>query len=114
MYERGKITTHEGAWMHGTDGARYGLIMPAQPRVGFKHYQEIAPGVAMDRAEIVSVSETYKTPAGTFKDCLQVDETTPLEPGDHSLKIYAPGIGLIKDGKTLLVQYGAVKSGKKE
>lgn len=113
MYRDGKITTHEGAWMHGSDGARYGLIMPAEPRVGMKHYQEIAPEVAMDRAEIISVREKYKTPAGSFKDCLKVDETSPLEPGEHSLKIYAPGIGLVKDGATKLVKHGFVKEGKK-
>lgn len=114
MYEDGKITTHEGAWLHGTDGARYGLIMPANPRVGFKHYQEIAPEAAMDRAEIVSVSETFRSPAGKFEDCLEVDETTPLEPGEHSLKIYAPDVGLVKDGPTKLVEYGFVKAGKRK
>lgn len=114
MYENGKVTSHDGAWLAGTDGAQYGLIMPAEPRLGFKHYQEIAPEVAMDRAEIVGVSETFKTPAGTFKDCLQVDETTPIEPGEHSLKVYAPGVGLVKDGAAKLVQYGFVKAGKKK
>jgi polyhydroxyalkanoate synthesis regulator protein len=115
MYERGKVTTHEGAWLSGVDGARYGLIMPAKPQVGFKHYQEIAPDMAMDRAEIVSVSETFESPAGKFTDCLQVDETTPLEPGEHSIKVYAPGVGLVKDGGTMAVEYGFVKkSGKKK
>lgn len=113
MYEDGQVTTHEGAWQAGSDGARYGLIMPAKPAVGFKHYQEIAPDVAMDRAEIASLIETFRTPAGTFKGCLKVDETTPLEPGDHSIKLYAPEVGLVKDGAAKLVEYGFIKSDKK-
>ncbi|OGH61084.1 MAG: hypothetical protein A3G34_11915 [Candidatus Lindowbacteria bacterium RIFCSPLOWO2_12_FULL_62_27] len=112
MYKGGKVTGHEGAWLHGSEGARYGLIMPAKPGVGFKHYQEIAPDAAMDRAEIISVNETLKTPAGTFEGCLKVDETTPLEPGEHSIKLYAPEVGLVKDGATKLVEYGFVKGGK--
>ena len=71
-----------------------------------RYYQEIAPGDAMDRAEIVSVSETVKTPAGEFKNCLKVEETTPLEPGNIGYKYYAPGIGIIQDGKLKLVKYG--------
>ncbi len=114
MYNDGNITGHGGAWLHGSDGARYGLIMPAKPRVGYKHYQEIAPGVAMDRAEIVSLTTVFKTPAGAFQDCLKVDETTPLEPGEHSIKVYAPDIGLVKDGPTKLARHGFVKGGKKK
>ncbi|MBI4178398.1 hypothetical protein HY522_03110 [bacterium] len=113
MYEDGKVSGHGGAWLAGIDGARYGLLMPGAPKVGYKHYQEIAPEVAMDRAEIVSVSETFKTPAGTFKDCLKVAETSPLEPGHPEHKFYAPGIGLIRDGGLKLVRHGPVKEEEK-
>ena len=71
-------------------------MIPGKPTVGQAFYQEIAPKVAMDRAEIVSTSETVKTPAGTFQNCVHLRETTPLE-RDVSHKYYAPGIGLIKD-----------------
>jgi hypothetical protein len=63
----------------------------------------------MDRAEIISISETKQTPAGKFTNCLETEETTPIEPGEKEYKIYAPGIGLIKDGKLLLVNYGYEK-----
>ena len=59
----------------------------------------------MDRAEIVSVSETLKTPAGEFKNCVKTKETTPLEKGTE-YKLYAPGVGLVKDGDLHLVKYG--------
>jgi hypothetical protein len=110
FYEDGKVVGHEGAWVAGAQGARYGLMIPAIPLVGAKFYQEIAPKVAEDRAEIVSVRAMVETPAGTFKDCVKVKETTPLEPDVVEYKYYAPGIGLVADDKLELVQYGFLKS----
>lgn len=95
-----------GAWAHGERGARFGLMIPGVPLLGARYYQEIAPEVAMDRAEIVGTAETLATPAGTFTNCLKVEETTPLEPEAKDYKIYAPGIGLIQDGRLKLVRYG--------
>ena len=40
-------------------------MMPGTVSVDAKYYQEIAPDVAMDRAKIVSVNDTVKTPAGS-------------------------------------------------
>lgn len=94
-----------GEWQSGEKGARFGLMMPGLPLVGARHYQEIAPGAAMDRAEIVCVAETVKTPAGELRNCLKVEETTPLEPGNREYKYYAPGIGLVQDGSLKLVSY---------
>lgn len=102
IYKKGKISSHGGAWMSGVDGARFGLIMPGHPAVGDRHYQEISPGVAMDRAEVVSLDERVETPAGVFEHCLHVRETSPLEKG-VSDKWYAPGIGLIRDEDCMLV-----------
>ena len=106
IYKAGKIVSHEGAWMAGVNGARFGLAMPGVPTLKARYYQELAPGVAMDRAEIVSLSETLTTPAGTFKDVLKIVETTPLERGASEAKYYAPGVGLLQDGWLKLVKYG--------
>jgi hypothetical protein len=103
IYKNGKIVDHEGAWLHGSKGATLGLLVPASPVVGRRYYQEVAPGVAMDRAEVVSLSERVTTPAGTFEKCLKTQETTPLEPGDREYKLYAPGVGLVQDGPLLLI-----------
>ena len=105
MYKNGKITDHGGSWLAGMNGARAGVAIPGIALLGARYYQEIAPKVAMDRAEIVSVTETMKTPAGDFKNVLKTEETTPLESGKE-YKYYAPGIGLIKDGDVVLVKYG--------
>jgi len=106
MYKDGKVTGHEGSWVAGVDGAKPGLMMPGQAQVGYRHYQEQAPGVAMDRAEILSLSEKLKTPAGKLANVLKVDETTTLESGEHEYKYYAPGIGLVKEEQMLLVEHG--------
>ena len=105
VYKKGKIADHEGSWHHGSNGATFGLMMPGAPKVGLKYYQELAKGVAMDRAEIVSLTERQTVPAGTFDGCLKAKETTPLELLAREYKIYAPGIGLIKDGDLSLVSH---------
>ena len=99
----GKVVNHESAWRAGVAGARLGLMIPAKPMVGQKFYQEIAPKVAMDRVEVVSIDETVKTPAGVFEHCVHLRETTPLE-RDVSHKYYAPGIGIIKDDEFELAE----------
>jgi hypothetical protein len=108
-YEKGKVVKHDGAWLAGAKGAKPGLIMPGTPKLKMKYYQEQAPGVAMDRAEIVSLNETCKTPAGTFKNCMKVRETSPLDPGMSEFKYHAPGIGLVIDEDLRLVKHGFIK-----
>ncbi|MFL6565620.1 MAG: hypothetical protein ACJ8G5_11880, partial [Burkholderiales bacterium] len=84
-----------------------GLAMPGRPKPKMRYYQEQAPGVAMDRAEIVSLTETCKTPAGTFQRCLKVKETSALN-RESEYKYYAPGIGLVRDEDLRLVKYGFI------
>jgi hypothetical protein len=105
IYEDGEIVSHEGAWLSGQNGARAGMIMPGKVEVGMKYYQEIAPGVAEDRAEIVSVNEGLDTPAGKFQNVLKTEETNPLEPNEEEYKFYASGIGLIQEEGLKLVNY---------
>ena len=105
IYKDGKVVDHEGGWLSGVAGAKFGMMMPGKPKVGDKFYQELAPKVAMDRCEIVAIEGEFKTPAGTFKNCLRVKDTSPLEKGT-SQKVYAPGVGLIKDDDVLLTKSG--------
>jgi uncharacterized membrane protein YkoI len=102
-----------GAWLSGEKGAKFGLMMPGTVLLKAKYYQEMAPGVAMDRAEIVSVTQTVVTPAGTFKNCVKTEETTPLEPKTRDYKYYAAGIGLVQEDELKLVKYGFDKKPKK-
>ena len=108
LYKNGKMTKGEDAWTaEGKNKA--GVAMPGLALLGARYYQEIAPNVAMDRAEIISLSETKNTLAGNFTNCLKTEETTPLEPKEKEYKLYAPGIGLIQDEDLLLTKYGFVK-----
>jgi hypothetical protein len=104
MYKGGRVTGHEGSWRSGVKGARFGLMMPGQPLVEGRYYQEIAPGIAMDRARVVSVNDTLATPAGRFADVVVIEESTPIEPGKE-YKRYAPGIGLVQDGDLKLISH---------
>ncbi|MBK8180055.1 MAG: hypothetical protein IPK67_14470 [Planctomycetes bacterium] len=110
VFEHGKLTGHPGAWRAGTNGARAGLAMPGAPRVGTRYYQEIAPGVAMDRAEVVDLRATLETPAGRHQGCLKTRETNALSENETEFKLYAPGVGLIQDEDLLLVSAGPARA----
>jgi hypothetical protein len=106
VYKNGKVTGHEGTWLSGVKGAKFGLMMPGAPKPGQKFYQEQAPGVAMDRVEIVSLTDKIVTPAGAFENCVHVLESSPIEKGLRDHKWYAPGVGQVKDAEMVLVKYG--------
>ena len=104
IYEDGRIVSHDGAWQAGRRGAEPGIIMPDRAfLLGSRYVQELAPGIAEDRAEHMAVDLEVNVPAGSFEDCVRVNETTPLEPGHVSRKVYCPGKGLVRDGDLELV-----------
>jgi hypothetical protein len=107
-YENGNIISHEGAWLAGEDANRAGVIMPGTIFLGARYYQEIAPNVALDRAEIIDMGEVIQTPSGDFSDTLITGETNPLEPDVAELKYYAAGIGLIQEEDLMLQRYGFI------
>jgi RNA polymerase sigma factor (sigma-70 family) len=102
-YKGGKIVDHRGSWVAGVNGASFGLMVPGAPKPGQRFYEELAPGVAMDRCQIVSSSEVIQTPAGMFSQCLRTAETSPLD-SSVGHKWYAPGVGLVKDDEFELVK----------
>jgi len=106
VYKGGKVVSHAGSWRSGVNGAKFGLMLPARPQVGQRFYQELAPTIAMDRAEIVSVTAIVSTPAGKFEKCVHIAETNPLEKGKTDHKWFAPGVGMVKDAAMVLVKYG--------
>lgn len=109
IYKDGKVASHEGTWLSGIKGARFGMMIPGNPTLNAKCYQEVAPGTAMDRVEIVSMSEAVQTPVGEFKNCLKLKETSPLEPAAVGYKYYSAGICMVQDGTLKLVRYGKAK-----
>jgi len=109
IFEPDGTVSHEGAWRAGEpdeDGlAEPGIIMPGTFLLGSRYFQEQADGIALDRAEHMEMGVEITTPAGDFRECVRVIETTPLEPG-KSEKIYCPEVGLVTDAPVELVEYG--------
>ena len=95
--DHGRVTSREGSWRSGREGARDGIFMPARPRVGRRYEQEHDPGVAEDRFTIVSRRATITVPYGRFHRVLVTKETTPLEPGVVDRKWYARGVGQLEE-----------------
>lgn len=91
------------AWLAGKDGARPGMVMPDRAfLLGSRYFQEFARN-AKDRGEHTSMGFEVDVPAGVFRNCVEVTETTTLEPGDVSLKTYCPGVGLVRDDDLELI-----------
>jgi hypothetical protein len=92
-FEHGRLTTREGSFEAGVDGAQAGVIMPAHPRPGMRYRQEFYKGHAEDRGEILSTREMAQSPFGRFRKVLLTKETNRLEPGVLEYKLYARGVG---------------------
>ena len=106
VVKNGKVVDHKGTWLSGEKGAKFGLMIPASPKAGQKFYQELAPGVGMDRIEVLSIDEKITTPAGTFAKSIHVLETSPIEKSLRDHKWYVSGVGQVKDGDMILTKYG--------
>jgi hypothetical protein len=93
-YTDGKVTGHSGAWLMGEQTSHPGILLPAHPGMGDKFRSEDVPNITTEDDEVVSVSETVKVPAGTYKNCLKVKEVAD---GEVEYKYYAPGVGCVKE-----------------
>jgi hypothetical protein len=94
-FEDGRITTREGSFESGVDGALAGVIMPARPQVGASYRQEYYAGEAEDQGEVLALDARASVPAGTFEGLLQTADTNPLEPDVLEHKYYARDLGLV-------------------
>jgi hypothetical protein len=93
--DHGVVVGTEGSWEAGVNGAVAGIAMLANPKVGMKYQQEFAAGVAEDMARVQSLSRSAQVPYGSFDDCLQTFETTPLDKTDRAYKYYVRGVGVV-------------------
>ena len=92
-YENGKVTSTEGSWQAGVDGAQPGILLPADPHPGLAYRQEYLEGQAEDAATVLSLNMRVKVPFGTFAHVLVTEDFTPLEPEIVEHKFYARGVG---------------------
>ena len=83
----GRVTSTEGSWRAGRDGAKAGIVMPARPRVGQAFRQEYYKGHAEDHFRIIRITGRR----------LLTKEWTPLEPGVVDRKLYVRGIGMVRE-----------------
>lgn len=95
-YEDGKIAGHGGQWMAGEKGNQAGVFMPAAPKVGDVFEQERAPGIAEDRSKVVAVGRKVTVSAGTFTDCIEVEDFDPIGKSTQR-KLYCRGVGLVQE-----------------
>jgi hypothetical protein len=94
-YENGEITTTEGSWEAGVDGALPGIIMLADPEVGDTYRQEFYSGQAEDVARVHALDESRTVPNDTFDRILVTEDWSLLTPDVHEQKWYAPNVGVV-------------------
>ena len=94
-YDGESAPSTQGSWEAGTDGARAGLVMPAEPKVGTAYHQEYYKGEAEDRGKILAVDESVTGPTGSYDHAVKTADTTPLEPEILEHKWYARGVGFV-------------------
>ena len=89
-------------WMVGSpDGARAGIMIPADPQVDAPSYSEgFAPPPYnwSDRGRISQTGEQTTVAAGSYEGIVVVEEYNNEEPGAVQLKYYAPGVGVVRIG----------------
>jgi hypothetical protein len=96
-----------GAWRAGEGDARPGIIFPGGAfLLGARYFQEVAPGVALDRAEHKAMGLEFDENGFHFEDCVLIEDTNGLsDPAGKSpdAKIYCPGVGIVMDEELSLV-----------
>jgi hypothetical protein len=91
----GVVSSTEGSFEAGVDGALPGIVIPADPEPGMEYRQEYYQGEAEDNGAILALDEMVEVPAGLYKDVLMTRDTITLEPDLEEHKFYAPGVGLV-------------------
>lgn len=88
----GKLKDHAGSFIHGKNGAKAGIWMKAEQRIGDSYRQEYYRGEAEDIRDTVATGLTVTTKMGTFTECVKVYDWTPLELTSREHKYYCPQV----------------------
>lgn len=94
-YKAGKVTSTDGTWMAGVDGALPGLIMKNAPAVGDSYRQEYRPGIAEDFARVIDLNATKEGPVDRYDRILVTEDTDLLDSSKFEHKYYAPDVGFV-------------------
>ncbi len=95
--DSGRLESREGTWRAGSHGAVVGMVMPADPGPTDAYRQEFWRGNAEDQGWIVDRNGHTTVPAGTYDHVLRGYEWSRLEPGVVAMKLYAAGVGIVKE-----------------
>lgn len=99
-WEEGKVVDAP-VWLAGVDGARSGIFMQRDPRVGSPPYEQGVPPAdyeAPDYAQVYKTGERTCVPVGCYQNVLVTREWHPSEPGVYQTKFYARGVGNVRIG----------------
>jgi hypothetical protein len=99
-YENGKVVDAP-TWISGQKGARAGIAMLANPKVGSADYAQgfaPAPVEFKDRARVYKKGQKSCTPLKCYEDVLVIEEFEKGVGGVFHLKYYAPNVGLVRVG----------------
>jgi hypothetical protein len=91
----GVVTSTEGSWEAGVDGAKPGIVVPGSPTVGLSYRQEYYACHAEDYGEVLALDATADVPFGSYTGCLKTHDYTPLEPAINEEKYYCNDAGLV-------------------
>jgi hypothetical protein len=93
----GHVTSTEGSFHAGIDGAQPGVFMQNRPQLGRWFRQEWYAGQAEDVFRAVDRHADVTVPYGSFRSALRTQERTALEPAVLDTKFYVKGIGPVSE-----------------
>lgn len=98
-YEEGEFVDAP-VWITGVEGAKAGIQMQAEPRLGTSSYsQGWAPAVEWtDRGQVYQMGQETCVPFDCYEDVLVIEEFNREEPEAFQLKYYARGAGNVRVG----------------
>jgi hypothetical protein len=98
--EEGKVV-EAPVWLAGVNGAKSGIFMLPEPRLGTPPYEQGVPPVDFDLPDYAQVYRTGQrtcVPVACYNDVLVTKESHPDEPGVFQTKFYARGVGNVRVG----------------
>jgi hypothetical protein len=100
-YEDGRFHGAPKTWIAGQEGAKAGLAIPADPRIGSAPYlQGLSAKIDFyDCGRVHEMGQHVCIAGSCYDSVLVIDEWSPHDPeSGHQRKFYAPGVGNVQIG----------------
>ena len=94
-FQNGVVTSTRGSWEAGVNGAKPGILIEGDPKIGDTFRQEYYKGEAEDMAQVAGIGLNATTKLGNYSNVILVKEWSQFEPGKFFWKYYAKGAGRI-------------------